>query len=301
MKREEKNEKVRQSLVDLFASTKLSQSLLEKHARLLDGKPKTPLDDFTHALKVAGVDLQAAVPEPNCASLYVDTEPAVNLILSIGLLRLPQPKLKELNTDSEREERDRAVNAHRNAETLAQDVKSKGYTIERFHESLAKVESPELVKRMLFSPTAAGKIVTADKKALHPIYIPTKKLNSDKAHKVRIKVIEVSPSGAHAMVKLTWAEQPTSVALNDLLKRTASIRLEYRRFKGVDNLGDLLLSLRLARREADVIVTVTRALRPSDKDLDLLVLKEFCRLKELASAVPGDVQRIQEELWRGLR
>lgn len=301
MKREEKNEKVRQNLVDVFASTKLSQSLLEKHARLLGGKSKTPIDDFTHALKVAGVDLQAAVPEPSCASLYVDTEPAVNLILSVGLLRLAQQKLEGPNTDKEREERDRAVKAHRNAETLARDVKLKCFTIEKFHEGLAKVDSPELVRRMLFSPTAAGKIVTADKKALDPIYLPTKKLNSEKAHKVRIKVIEVSPSGTHAMVKLTSAEQPASVALNDLLKRTAPIRLEYRRFKGVDNLGDLFLSLRLARREADVIVTVTRALRPSDKDLDLLVLKEFCGLKELASAVPGDVQRIQEELWSGLR
>lgn len=301
MNREQKNEKVRQNLVDLFASTKLSQSLLEKHARLLDGKPKTPLDDLVHALKVAGVDLEAAVTEPGRAALYVDTEPAVNLVLSIGLLRLAQQKLKEPKTDKEREERDRAVKAHRDAETLARDVKSKGFSIEDFHARLAKVDSPELVKRMLFSPTAASKIATADGKTLNPINLPAKKLNSKAVHRVRIKVVEVSPNGTHAMVKLTWAEQPANAALKDLLKRSTPVRLEHRRFKGVDNLTDLLLSLRLARREADVIVTATRALRPSDKDLDLLVLKEFCGLRELAAAVPGDVQRIQEELWSSFR
>ena len=101
------------------------------------------------------------------------------------------------------------------------------------------------------------------------------------------------------MVKLVSAKNPASVAVKDLFKRT--IRLEYRRFKDVANLSDLLLSLRLAKRDADVIVTVTRALRAADKELDLLVLKEFCGLKELATAVPDVVQRIQEELWSGLR
>jgi hypothetical protein len=301
MNREEKNDKVRKNLIDVFASMKLSRPLLEKHARLLAGMAQTPLDDFIYAAKHAGIDLMAAVTEPGRAALYIDTELAIKLVLSIGLLRLEQQKLKEPTTDKEREERDRAVKAHRDAEGLASEVKSKGFTIEQFHEGLAKVDSPELVKRMLFSPTAAGKIVTADGKTLKPINLPTKKLNSEDMHKVRISVIEVSPSGTHAMVKLTWAEQPASAALKDFFKRSTPVRLEYRRFKGVDNLSDLLLSLRLARREADVIVTATRALRPSDKDLDLLVLKEFCGLRELAAAVPGDVHRIQEELWGSLR
>lgn len=301
MNREEKNDKVRQNLIDVFASTKLSRPLLEKHARLLAGMAQTPLDDFIHAAKYSGSDLMAAVTEPGRAALYIDTELAIKLILSIGLLRTEQQKLKDPKTDKEREERDRAVKAHRDAEGMAREVKSKGFTIEKFHERLAKVDSPELVRRMLFSPTAAGKIVTADGATLDPINLPTKKLNSEAAHKVRISVVEVSPSGTHTMVKLTWAEQPASAAIKDLLKRSSSVRLEYRRFKGVGNLSDLLLSLRLARREADVIVTVTRALRPSDKDLDLMVLKEFCGLRELAAAVPGDVQRIQEELWGSLR
>jgi hypothetical protein len=158
-----------------------------------------------------------------------------------------------------------------------------------------------MVRRMLFSPTAAGKIVTADGKTLDPIHLPTKKLNSEAAHRVQAAVVEVSPNGTHAMVTLTWAEHPAAAALKGLLQRSAPIRLEYRRFKGVDNLSDLLLSFRLARREADVIVTATRALRPSDKDLDPLVLKESCGLRELAAAVPVDVQRIQEELWSGFR
>lgn len=301
MNREEKNEKVRKNLIDLFASTKLSRPLLEKHARLLAGVAKTPLDDFIHASRHAGIDLMAAVTEPGAAALYVDTELAIKLILSVGLLRTEQKKLEGPKTDKEKEERDRAVKAHRDAEVLARDVKSKGFTIEKFHEGIATVDSPELVKRMLFSPTAAGKIVTADGKTLDPINLPTKKLNSDAPHRVRISVVEVSPSGTHAMVKLKWAEHPANAAIKDLLKRSSPVRLEYRRFKGVDNLTDLLLSLRLARREADLIVTVTRALRPSDKDLDLLVLKEFCGLRELAAAVPGDVQRIQEELWGSLR
>lgn len=301
MNREEKNEKVRKNLIDLFASTKLSRPLLEKHARLLAGVAKTPLDDFIHASRHAGIDLMAAVTEPGTAALYVDTELAIKLILSVGLLRTEQKKLEGPKTDKEKEERDRAVKAHRDAEGLARDVKSKGFTIEKFHEGIAKVDSPELVKRMLFSPTAAGKIVTADGKTLDPINLPTKKLNSDGQHRVRISVVEVSPSGTHAMVRLKWAEHPANAAIKDLLKRSSPIRLEYRRFKGVDNLSDLLLSLRLARREADVIVTVTRALRPADKDLDLLVLKEFCGLRELAVAVPDDLQRIQEELWGSLR
>ena len=301
MNREEKNEKVRKNLIDLFASTKLSRPLLEKHARLLAGVAKTPLDDFIHASRHAGIDLMAAVTEPGTAALYIDTELAIKLILSVGLLRTEQKKLEGPKTDKEREERDRAVKAHRNAEGLARDVKSKGFTIEKFHEGIATVDSPELVKRMLFSPTAVGKIVTADGKMLDPINLPTKKLNSDAPHRVRISVVEVSPSGTHAMVKLKWAEHPASAAIRDLLKWSSPVRLEYRRFKGVDNLSDLLLSLRLARREADVIVTVTRALRPSDKDLDLLVLKEFWGLRELAVAVPDDVQRIQEELWGSLR
>jgi len=301
MNREEKNEKVRKNLIDLFASTKLSRPLLEKHARLLAGVAKTPLDDFIHASRHAGIDLMAAVTEPATAALYVDTELAIKLILSVGLLRTEQRKLEAPKTDKAKEERDRAVKAHRDAEGLARDVKSKGFTIEKFHEGIAKVDSPELVKRMLFSPTAAGKIVTADGKTLDPINLPTKKLNSDGPHRVRISVVEVSPSGTHAMVKLKWAEHPANAAIKDLLKRSSPVRLEYRRFKGVDNLSDLLLSLRLARREAAVIVTVTRALRPSDKDLDLLVLKEFCGLRELAVAVPDDVQRIQEELWGSLR
>ena len=301
MNREEKSERVRQNLIDVFASTKLSRPLLEKHARLLAGMAQTPLDDFIHAAKHSGSDLMAAVTEPGQAGVYINTELAINLIMSIGLLRIEQQKLKEPKTDKEREERDRAVKAHRDAEVLAGKVKSKGFTIEKFHEGLTKVDSPELVKRMLFSPTAAGKIVTADGKTLDPINLPTKKLNSEATHKVRISVVEVSPSGTHAMVKLTWAEQAASAALKDLFKRSTPVRLEYRRFKGVDNLSDLLLSLRLARREADVIVTATRALRSSDKDLDLLVLKEFCGLRELAAAVPGDIQRIQEELWGGLR
>lgn len=301
MNREEKNEKVRKNLIDLFASTKLSRPLLEKHARLLAGVAKTPLDDFIHASKHAGIDLMATVTEPGRAALYVDMELAIQLILSVGLLRTEQKKLEGPKTDKEKEERDRAVKAHRDAEGLACEVKSKGFTIEKFHEGIAKVDSPELVKRMLFSPTAAGKIVTADGKTLDPINLPTKKLNSDGQHRVRISVVEVSPSGTHAMVKLKWAEHPANAAIKDLLKRSSPLRLEYRRFKGVDNLSDLLLSLRLARREADVIVTVTRALRPSNKDLDLLVLKEFCGLRELAVAVPDDVQRIQEELWGSLR
>jgi len=301
MNREQKNDMVRKNLIDVFASTKLSQPLLEKHARLLSGMAQTPLDDFIHAAKHAGIDLMAAVTDPSLAALYIDTELAIKLILSIGLLRLEQQKLKEPKTDKEREERDRAVKAHRDAEGLAREVKSRGLTIEKFHEALAKVDSPELVKRMLFSPTAACKIVTADGKILDPINLPTKKLNSDGLHRVRISVIEVSPSGTYAMVKLIWAEQPASAAIKDMLKRSNPIRLEYRRFKAVDNLSDLLLSLRLACREANVIVTVTRALRPSDKDLDLFVLKEFCGLRELAAAVPGDVQRIQEKLWGGLR
>lgn len=301
MNREEKNEKVRKNLIDLFASTKLSRPLLEKHARLLAGVAKTPLDDFNHASRHAGIDLMAAVTEPGTAALYVDTELAIKFILSIGLLRTEQKKLEGPKTDKEKEERDRAVKAHRDAEGLARDVKSKGFTIEQFHEGIAKVDSPELVKRMLFSPTAAGKIVTADGKTLDPINLPTKKLNSDAPHRVRISVVEVSPSGTHAMVRLKWAEHPANAAIKDLLKRSSPVRLEYRRFKGVDNLSDLLLSLRLARREADVIVTVTRALRPADKDLDLLVLKEFCGLRELAVAVPDDLQRIQAELWGSLR
>lgn len=231
--------------------------------------------------------------------VHVDTELAIKLVLSIGLLRTAQHKLKEAETDKEREERDRAVNAHRDAEALSRDVKSTGFTIEDFHKGLAKFDSPELVRRMLLSPTAASKIVTADSKTLNPIHLPTKKLNSEISHRVRVAVMEVSPNGTHSMVKLTWADQPGAVGLKDLFKRP--IRLEYRRFKGIANLSDLLLSLRLARREAELIVTVTRALRPADKDLDLLVLKEFCRLKDLAAAVPGDVQRIQEELWSGLR
>ncbi|RVT51278.1 hypothetical protein [Rubrivivax albus] len=301
MNREERNEKVRKNLIDLFASTKLSRPLLEKHARLLVGVAKTPLDDFIHASRHAGIDLMAAVTEPGTAALYVDTELAIKLILSVGLLRTEQKKLEGPKTDKEKEERDRAVKAHRDAEGLAREVKSRGFTIEKFHEGIAKVDSPELVKRMMFSPTAAGKIVTADGKTLDPINLPTKKLNSDGQHRVRISVVEVSPSGTHAMVKLKWAEHPANAAIKDLLKRSSPLRLEYRRFKGVDNLSDLLLSLRLARREADVIVTVTRALRPSDKDLDLLVLKEFCGLRELAVAVPDDLQRIQEELWGSLR
>ncbi len=299
MKREEKNQMVRDGLVDAFASTKLCRPLLEKHARLLDGIAKTPLDDFVHAAKVASVDLTAAVTEPGRAVVHVDTELAIKLVLSIGLLRTAQHKLKEAETDKEREERDRAVNAHRDAEALSRDVKSTGFTIEDFHKGLAKFDSPELVRRMLLSPTAASKIVTADSKTLNPIHLPTKKLNSEISHRVRVAVMEVSPNGTHSMVKLTWADQPGAVGLKDLFKRP--IRLEYRRFKGIANLSDLLLSLRLARREAELIVTVTRALRPADKDLDLLVLKEFCRLKDLAAAVPGDVQRIQEELWSGLR
>lgn len=299
MNREEKNAKVRQDLVDLFALTNLSRSMLEMHARLLDGKPKTPMDDLVHALKVAGVDLQTAVPDPGEAALYVDTEPAVNLVLSIGLLRLAQQKLKEPKTDKEREERDRAVKAHRDAGALARDVKSRGFTIEDFHAGLAKFDSPELVKRMLFSPTAASKIVTADGKSLDPINLPTKKLNSNATHRVRFFVSEVPHSGTHAMVRLTWAENLAAAALKGLFKRP--VRLDYRLFKDIKNLGDLLLSLRLARREAEVIVSVTRALRPADRDDDRLVLKEFCGLKALASEVPADVQRIQEELWSGLR
>lgn len=301
MNREHKNEKVRENLVDLFASTKLSRASLEKHARSLDGKPKTPLDDLTHAMKMAGAALQSAVTDPGRAALYVDTERATDLVLSIGLLRLAQQKLKEPETDQEREERDRAVKAHCDAASLAREIKAKGLSFEDLHARLACVDSPELVKRMLFSPTAAGKIVTADGVALAPIKLPTKQLNSQAVHRIRIRVVEVAPSGTHAMVKLTWAENPAEVAVKDLLKRAAPVRLDYRRFKGVANLSDVLLSLRLARREADVIVAATRAVRPSDKERDLLVLRELCGLSELAAAIPVEVQRIQEELWASLR
>lgn len=299
MKREERNQRVRAGLVDTFASTKLSQPLLEQHARLFEGLPQTPLDDVIHAAKVAGGDLMAAITEPGNAALYVKTEMAISLLLSIGLLRNAQPKLKDAKTDKEREERMRTVQAHGDAQKLSRLARTPGTTIEDFHSKLAGFDSPELVKRMLLSPTASSRVVTLDNKILEPIKLPTKKLNSQTAHRVRISVVEVSPNGTHASVKVVWAREPASVAVKDLFKRT--VRLEYRRFKDVANLSDLLLSLRLARRQAEVIVTVTRALRPSDKDLDLLVLKEFCGLKELAVAVPDDVQRIQEELWSGLR
>lgn len=299
MNREEKNEKVRQSLVDLFALTALSRDLLERHARMLDGKAKTPLDDLFHALRVAGVDLQAAVTEPSRAALYVDTESAVNLVLNIGLLRVAQQKLKAPQADKEREERDRAVQAHRDARALATDARARGFTIELFHSSLAKFDSPEIVKRMLFSPTAAGKVVTADGTPLDPITLPMRNLNSEGRHRVRLSVVEVSACDTYATVKLTWAANPGAVAIKGLFKRT--VRLDYRLFRDVRNIGDLLLSLRLARREAEVIVSVTRALRPSDRDEDRLALKEICGLKALAAEVPTDLQRIQEALWHELR
>lgn len=46
--------------------------------------------------------------------VYADTELAINLLLSIGLLRTADPKQREAKTNKEREERDRAVSANRN-------------------------------------------------------------------------------------------------------------------------------------------------------------------------------------------
>lgn len=298
MKKEQKNQLVRQGKVTAFASIPLSAAILDRHVKSIDGASHVPKTDLNAAIEKASADLIAYAEDPMFAEVYISEELAKRVILSLCVVQHRDPKLFDGDsTDEQREARQRSLKAHANAQATARDLK-KEPTIEKFRNILSGFDCPELVNRMLTSPAASSKVITLEGKRLEPIDFPTRKLNSAENHQVRIAVDEVSASGIYAMVTIKSAKDVSAVALKGLFKR--SVRLNFKGFDAIPNLADMLLSLRLVRRDAEIIVAITRAIRDVDRDLDVLVLKEFLGLKELAVEVPEHVQLAQKKLWDGL-
>lgn len=299
MNQEEKNQLVREGKFATFASIPLSVELLKQHLKSLDGVPHVPRTDFQTAFKKACADLVVHAPDPRFAEVYVPYETAEQVILSMGIVQRKDPKLDSSpKDDAQRDERLRSQAAHRVAAAGAAELSRPNTTIEDFHRVIGAAASPELVRRMLTSPQASSKVITLDGKRLAPIEFPKRRLNSADDHHIRIKIDEVAASGSSALVTIAWAKSPETVSLRDLVGRR--VRLDVRRFDEVPNIADLLLSLRLVRREAEVIVAVTRALRESDKDLDVLTLKELLGIKALAAEMPANVEQVQRSLWESL-
>lgn len=298
MEKERKNQLVRQGKVTAFASIAVSASILARHVKLVDGINHVPKTDINAAIEKASADLMAYADDQMYAEVYLNEELAKSIILSLCVVQHRDPKLFDgVPTDEQRVARQRSLKAHANAQALAKALK-KDPSVEKFRQTLSGFDCPELAYRMLTSPAASSKIVTLEGKRLEPIDFPPKKLNSVVNHQVRIAVDEVAASGTFAMVTITSAKDATAVALQGLFRR--SVRLNFKGFDEIPNLPDVMLSLRLVRREAEIIVGVTRAVRDVDKDLDVLVLKQFLGLKELAVEVPEHVQLVQKKLWDGL-
>jgi len=281
MDKEEKNQLVRQGKVTVFASIPLSAEILGHHVKSIGGVAHVPKSDFDSAMDKGAADLMAFAEDPQYAEVYVDHDVAKSIILSMGVVQRRDPRLFDGTlTDEQRDARKRSLKAHTNAHTAAQDMK-KEPTVEKFENILAGFDDGDLVRRMLCSQTASSKVITLEGKRLEPIDFPTRKLNSETNHQVRIVVDEVAASGTHAMVTIKGAKNPHAVALDGLLNR--SVRLNFKGFDMIPHLADMLLSLRLAKHEAEILVSVTRAIRDSDKDLDQLTLKEFLGLRELVN------------------